>query len=60
MDVVGKIIVHKKRCGMGEIRKETKKSVSSNAGLALSRRILVADDNKTIRDVVSRFLEKQK
>ena len=42
---------------MGEIKKETKKPVSSNAGIALSRRILLADDDKTIRDVVSGFLE---
>ena len=51
------LIVHKNRCGMGETKKETKKSVSSNAGQAISKRILVADDNKAIRDVVSGFLE---
>jgi len=33
---------------MGESKKETKKSVSSNAGQAISKRILVADDNKAI------------
>ncbi|HUS83968.1 MAG TPA: response regulator, partial [Anaerolineales bacterium] len=33
------------------------KSVSSNAGQAISKRILVADDNKAIRDAVSGFLE---
>ena len=38
---------------MGETKKETKKSASSNAGKAKSKRILVADDNKAIRDVVS-------
>ena len=42
---------------MGETKKETKKSVSSNAGKAKSKRILVADDNKAIRDLVSGFLE---
>jgi CheY-like chemotaxis protein len=42
---------------MGETKKETKKSVSSNAGQAISRRILVAEDNKTIQDVVSRILD---
>ena len=42
---------------MEEIRKETKKSVSSNAGQAISKRILLADDNKAIRDTVSGFLE---
>jgi len=42
---------------MGETRKETAKSVSLNAGQARSRRILLADDNKVIRDIVSGFLE---
>ena len=42
---------------MGEAKKETKKYVSSNAGQAISKRILVAEDNKAIRDVVSGFLE---
>lgn len=42
---------------MGETKKETKKSAPSNAGQARSRRILVAEDNKTIQDVVSRFLD---
>jgi CheY-like chemotaxis protein len=42
---------------MGEIKKETKKSVSACAGKAISKRILVADDNKVIRNAVSRFLE---
>ena len=41
---------------MGEAKKETKKSLSSNAGQAISKRILVADDSKTIRDLVSKFL----
>ena len=34
-----------------------KKSVSSNTAQAISKRILVADDNKVIRNAVSRFLE---
>jgi CheY-like chemotaxis protein len=55
--MVGKIIVHKNRCGMGETKKETKKSVSSRAVKAISKRILVADDNKAIRNVVAWFLE---
>lgn len=42
---------------MEETKKETAKSVSSNAGQARSRRILLADDNKAIRDIVSGFLE---
>jgi CheY-like chemotaxis protein len=42
---------------MGETRKETKNSVSSNAGQTIPRRILVADDNKTIQDVVSKILD---
>jgi CheY-like chemotaxis protein len=42
---------------MGETKKETKKSVSSNAGQAISRRILVAENNKSIQNVVSRFLD---
>jgi CheY-like chemotaxis protein len=42
---------------MGETKKETKKSVSSNAGQAISRRILVAEDNKNIQNVVSRILD---
>jgi len=41
---------------MGETKKETKKSASSNAGKAKSKRILVADDNKAIRDIVSGIL----
>jgi len=54
---VGNITVHKNRCDMGETKKEMNKSESSNAGQARSRRILLADDNKAIRDMVSRFLE---
>lgn len=54
---VGSIIVQKNRCGMKETRKEAKKSVSANAGQAIPKRILLADDNKAIRDVVSGFLE---
>ena len=42
---------------MGETKKEAKKSVSANAGQAIPKRILLADDNKAIRDLVSRFLE---
>ncbi|MFH1603327.1 MAG: response regulator [Pseudomonadota bacterium] len=42
---------------MGKTRKKTKKSVSANTEKAVSKRILVADDNKAIRDVVSGFLE---
>jgi CheY-like chemotaxis protein len=42
---------------MGEIKKETKKAVSACVGKAISKRILVADDNKVIRNAVSRFLE---
>ena len=42
---------------MGETRKGTKKSVSSTAGQAIAGRILVAEDNKTTQDLLSRFLE---
>ena len=42
---------------MGEMKKKTEKSVSSNAGRAISRRILVVDDEKNIQDVVSRILD---
>jgi CheY-like chemotaxis protein len=38
-------------------KKETKKYVSSNAGQTISGRILVADDNKAIREIVSSLLE---
>jgi CheY-like chemotaxis protein len=37
--------------------KETNKSVSSNAGQAISKRILVAEDNKSIQHVVSWILD---
>jgi len=42
---------------MGETKIEAKKSVYSNAGQAISRRILVAEDNKALQDVVSRILD---
>jgi CheY-like chemotaxis protein len=42
---------------MGEIKKETKKAVSVCLGKAISKRILVADDNKVIRNAVAWFLE---
>ena len=42
---------------MGETKKETEKSVSPNAGQAISRRILLAEDNKNIQNIVCRFLE---
>ena len=42
---------------MGETKKETKKSVFSSTAQAISRRILVADDDKSIQDVVSELLE---
>ena len=38
-------------------KKETKKSVSSNTAQAISKRILVADDDKAIRDAINWFLE---
>ena len=55
--MASKIIVNKNRCGMGETKKETKKSVFSSTAQAISRRILVADDDKSIQDVVSELLE---
>jgi len=42
---------------MKETRKEAKQPVSSKAGQVIPKRILVADDNKAIRDVVSQLLE---
>jgi two-component system response regulator VanR len=42
---------------MEEIRKGTDKSTDSKAGQTISGRILVAEDNKTTQDLVSRFLE---
>ena len=42
---------------MGETKKETTKSVSTNPGQAISRRILVAEDNKNIQRVVFRILD---
>jgi len=42
---------------MAETKKETKQFVSSNAGQAISRRILVAEDSKTIQNAVSRILD---
>ena len=42
---------------MGETKKEMKKSVSTNARQAISRRILVAEDNKSIQNVVSWILD---
>jgi CheY-like chemotaxis protein len=56
---IGSSIVHKNRCGMKETKKEAKKSVSAKAGQTVSRRILVADDNKAMRDMVSGFLERK-
>jgi CheY-like chemotaxis protein len=41
---------------MGEIKKETKKSAAACVGKAISKRILVADDNKAIQNAVSAFL----
>jgi len=54
---VGNIIVHKRRCGMWETKKETPKFASSTVRQAISRRILVAEDSKSIQDVVSRILD---
>ena len=42
---------------MGETKKETNKSVFTKAGQAIPRRILVAEDNKSIQNVVSRILD---
>jgi CheY-like chemotaxis protein len=47
----------KRRCGMRESEKDAKKSVSPNSGPEISRRILVAEDNKAIQNVVSRILD---
>jgi len=42
---------------MGETKKETNNSASLTARQAISRRILVAEDNKNIQHVVSMFLD---
>ena len=42
---------------MGKTMQEAKKSISANAGQVIPKRILVAEDNKAIRDAVSGFLE---
>jgi len=42
---------------MEESEKEEKQPVSATAGHAIPKRILVADDNKVIRDIVSEVLE---
>jgi CheY-like chemotaxis protein len=42
---------------MKDTRKKAKKSVSANAGQVILKRILVADDDKRIQDVVSELLE---
>ena len=45
------------RCGIKETKKETKKSVPSNAGPVIPKWILLAEDNKTIQKLVFRFLK---
>jgi CheY-like chemotaxis protein len=50
-------MAHKRRCGMGETKRELKNSVAPNTGQSISRRILVAEDNKAVQDVVSRMLD---
>jgi CheY-like chemotaxis protein len=47
----------KRRCGMRECKKATKKAPSTKAGQALPARILVAEDNKAIGDLVSKILD---
>jgi CheY-like chemotaxis protein len=42
---------------MGEAKKEAKDDAAPNVGQVISGRILVAEDNKDIKDMVSRFLE---
>ena len=42
---------------MKKTRKEAKQPVSATARQAISKRILVADDNKALRDMVSEFLK---
>ncbi|MCF8145291.1 MAG: response regulator [Deltaproteobacteria bacterium] len=42
---------------MGEAKKEAKDDAAPNVGQAISGRILVAEDNKDIKDMVSRFLK---
>lgn len=42
---------------MKETKKEAKKSLSENTGQGIPKRILLAEDNKNIQNIVSRFLE---
>jgi len=42
---------------MEKTKKETKEPASSIAGQTISRRILVAEDNKSLRDIVSEILD---
>ena len=42
---------------MEETEKETKRTVCSNAGQAIAGRILVAEDDKSIQEIVSRLLK---
>ena len=42
---------------MGETKKETKEPASSIEGQTISMRILVAEDDKSLRDVVSEILD---
>ncbi len=53
---IGPIMLIKRKHGMIETMKETIKPLSSNAGQRLSGRILVAEDNKAIKKIVSGFL----
>jgi CheY-like chemotaxis protein len=52
--------VHKgsnRRCEMRDSKKDSKKAASSKAGQALPGRILVAEDNKAIRNLVPKILD---
>jgi CheY-like chemotaxis protein len=42
---------------MGEAERKAKDDAAANVGQATSGRILLAEDNKAIKDIVSRFLE---
>ena len=55
--MVDKIIFYRNRCDMGETKKKHKKAFSSYTAQAISKRVLVADDNKAIRDAVTWFIE---
>jgi CheY-like chemotaxis protein len=56
-DPIRMIPVIIRRCGMAETKKATKSPLSSDAGRGICRRILVAEDHKATREIVSGILD---